>query len=120
MDPFCEALERLLVKDGQPTPRTLMRIMENLPYSRLTILKHLKEMEMNGLISKSTIARSSRGRPKVLYQPTASLVRGDASSIQIPFSLLSENCIHRDEGRCTKSPGACGLRRCPLIYKNRQ
>ena len=46
MDPFCEALERLLVKDGQPTPRTLMRIMENLPYSRLTILKHLKEMEI--------------------------------------------------------------------------
>jgi len=53
MDTYCQALKRLLVKDGQATPRTLARIMENLPYSRFTILKHLKEMELDGLVSKS-------------------------------------------------------------------
>ena len=116
MDPYCEALEELFVKDGQATPRTLARIMENLPYSRFTILKHLKEMEINGLVSKSTIARTSRGRPKVLYQPTPSLIRGEAM-IQIPFSILSENCMHRDGKRCRKSPGPCEVKRRPILQK---
>ncbi|MBI2938478.1 MAG: hypothetical protein HYY22_09750 [Thaumarchaeota archaeon] len=110
---------KLLVKDGQATPRTLARIMENLPHSRFTILKHLKEMEMNGLISKSTIAKTTRGRPKILYQPTASLLKGE-DVVQIPFSTLSENCIHRDGGKCVKSPNPCEMMRCPILDKNRQ
>ena len=110
---------KLLVKDGQATPRTLARIIENLPYSRFTILRHLKEMEINGLVSKSTIARTSRGRPKVLYQPAASLLKGEAV-IQIPFSILSANCINRDDEKCMKSPDHCETKRCPILDKNRQ
>ena len=119
MDPYCQAIERLLVKDGQATPRTLVRIMEILPYCRFTILKHLKEMELDGLVSRSTIARASRGRPKVLYSPTNLLLKGE-DVISIPFFMLRENCIHRDGKVCRKSPGLCEMRRCPLLDKNRQ
>jgi predicted ArsR family transcriptional regulator len=77
MDTYCQALKRLLVKDGQATPRTLARIMENLPYSRFTILKHLKEMELDGLVSKSIIAKTTKGRPRVLYSPTSLLLKGE-------------------------------------------
>jgi len=120
MDTYCQALKRLLVKDGQATPRTLARIMENLPYSRFTILKHLKEMELDGLVSKSIIiAKTTRGRPRVLYSPTNLLLK-EEDVISIPFVMLSENCIHRDGKRCRKSPGLCEMRRCPLLDKNRQ
>jgi len=118
MNPYCQALERLLVKDGQAAPRTLARIMENTPCSRFTILKHLKEMELDGLVSKSIIAKTTRGRPKVLYSPTNLLLKGE-DVISIPFIMLSENCIHRDEKRCRKSPGLCEMRRGPLLDKNR-
>jgi len=119
MDTYCEALKKLLVKDGQATPRTFARIIENLPFSRYTLIKHLKEMETKGLVSKSVIARTSRGRPKLLYHPTDLLLKGEAT-IPIPFSILSENCIHRNGKKCGKIPSPCELQRCPLLDKNRQ
>jgi len=118
MDPYCEAIRKLLVKDGGATPRTLIRMMENLPFSRYTIIKHLKEMETKGLVSRSIIARASRGRPKLLYHPTDLLLKG-GDVISIPFTTLSENCIHRDGKRCRKAQTLCEIKGCPLLDKNR-
>ncbi len=114
MDPYCDAIKKLLAKEGQSTPRTFFRLSEELPYSRLTILKHLNDMERQGLVFKSVIPRETRGRPKLLYQPTLLLLAGKPD-ITIPFSILSENCIHRNGEKCRLSPGPCEVRRCPLL-----
>jgi hypothetical protein len=65
-------------------------MMENPPFSRYTIIKHHKEMETQGLVSRSIIARTSRGRLKLLYHPTNPLLKGEDTGSP-PFSILSEN-----------------------------
>ena len=84
----------LLVKDGQLTPRTMVQIMENCTFSRYTVIRHFKEMEAQGLILRTSIARPSKGRPKLLYQPTPLLIKGgkgEAEFITLTFSTLKEN-----------------------------
>jgi predicted ArsR family transcriptional regulator len=74
MDACCEKIVGLLNQGGQPSPRSLAKLMEKTGLARSSVMAHLKHLEIEALVSKEEILGGSVGRPKMLYKPTAKLV----------------------------------------------
>lgn len=74
MDACCDRITRLLCQDGQPTPRSLAKLVEKGGLARSTLMLHLKHLEEDSLLTKEEILQGRVGRPKTLYRPTEKLL----------------------------------------------
>ena len=74
LDACCRKIAELLSQGGQPSPRSLARLVEKTGLARSTVMAHLKHLEANSLLEKEEILQSRVGRPKILYKPSAKLL----------------------------------------------
>ena len=74
MDACCERIARLLCQGGQPTPRSLAKLVERADLAWSTVMLHLKHLESQALVVKEEILQGSVGRPKTLYKPSSKLL----------------------------------------------
>jgi len=76
-DACCKKIAELLSHDGQPSPRSLARLVEKTGLARSTVMAHLRHLEANSLLEKEEILQESVGRPKMLYKPSTKLLETD-------------------------------------------
>ena len=74
LDTCCRKIAELLYQSGQPSPRTLARLVEKTGFARSTVLSHLQHLQSSLLLDKQEILQGMVGRPKVLYKPAAKLM----------------------------------------------
>jgi predicted ArsR family transcriptional regulator len=74
LDTCCQKIAQLLCQEGQPTPRSLGKLVEKTGLARSTVMLHLKHFEKDSLLTKEEILQSKVGRPKMLYKPAAKLL----------------------------------------------
>lgn len=101
-------------------------IRKDLGISRTTAIRWLALMVAYGLLERVYPTRGKRGRPQVVYQPTARLMdfvgkKAASSSVILDFLTLRMACKHLDGGICRfdESGKACSLSNCPLINGNK-
>ena len=116
---FSRILERL------SEPRTLAGLAKEVGLTRQTLSKHLKAMEMKGLVSRS-YEKPERGRPRTLFiavkegrvakrPPLEPLRRDDL--ILVRFGAFRKLCSLNRREICTKTGKGCRLRNCPLATR---
>lgn len=74
MDDCCKKIVGLLCQGGQPSPRSLARLVEKTGLARSTVMTHLKHLEANALLEKEELLQGNVGRPKTLYKPSPKLL----------------------------------------------
>jgi response regulator of citrate/malate metabolism len=79
MDACCERIARLLCQGGQPTPRSLAKLVERADLARSTVM-YLKHLESQALVVKEEILQGSVGRPKTLYKPSSKLLEQNSQT----------------------------------------
>ena len=74
MDAGCRRIAELLCQGGQPSPRSLVRLVEKTDLARSTVMIHLRHLEAQSLLTKEEILQGTVGRPKMLYKPSPKLL----------------------------------------------
>jgi len=118
----CELLAPVLVSDGKPSAKTLSELIKGTGLSRVTVLKYVKRLKDQGLITEKPLIQG-RGRPKLLFQPTqpflriiSTVKRGD-ETVLIKFEKLKTLCKHMKEDRCKQTLKLCYANLCPSTIK---
>ena len=117
-----ELLASVLVTQGKPSSKTLRELIRGTGLSRVTVLKYVKKLKDQGLITEKTLIQG-RGRPKLLFQPTQALLkmistakRGD-ETVLIRFERLKTLCKHMKGDRCKETLKPCYANLCPSVIK---
>jgi DNA-binding transcriptional ArsR family regulator len=124
---FKHRLSEIFGEKRNPTPRTLVEIVEMSGYSRATVHKWLKELESEGAVEKKTVVKGL-GRPTMVYYPgSAILVTDKTGGIEhsastlgvfpVHFERLQHACIHSRYGYCKETVQECHPDTCYLIRK---
>jgi predicted ArsR family transcriptional regulator len=74
MDACCKKIAELLCQGGQPSPRSLVRLVEKTNLARSTVMIHLRHLEAQSLLTKEEMLQGAIGRPKMLYKQTPKLL----------------------------------------------
>jgi len=117
-----ELLASALSEGGKPSPKTLRGLMEATGLSRVTVLKYVKSLRNQRLITEKTLIQG-RGRPRLLFQPSktflrmTSAVKQEEEPILIRFEKLKTLCRHAKGSRCKKTLRSCRIDLCPFTIK---
>lgn len=118
----CELLASVLVLEGKPSSKTLSELIKGTGLSRVTVLKYVKKLKDQGLITEKPLIHG-RGRPKLLFQPAQPFLkmistekRGD-ETVLIRFEKLKSLCKHMKGDRCKQTLKLCYANLCPSTIR---